>query len=189
MGTITNFLKDVREGRAGAPDQLFDHIYDVLKMIARSHLKKHRAGALQATDLVNAAYERLAAKEMIGAEDRRQFFFLLSRAMHDVLVEQVRSDLARKRGGGAKRMPLIEIAIEDHARQVQVLDLHEALADLGAADPVAARVVMLRFYASMSLEEAATTIGSTFAVTRRHWEYAKAWLHERLTRKDSMRTI
>lgn len=187
MGTITTLLAEVREGRAGASDRLFTHIYDDLKLVARRHLRKHRGGVFQATDLVNAAYERLAARDVVSAADRRQFFFLLSRAMHDILVEQVRADLARKRGGDAQRVPLVEVTLDQSTRHVDILDLQEALADLGANEPEAARIVMLRFYAGLTLEEAADTVGSTFAITRRHWEYAKAWLHERLSRPGRMR--
>lgn len=184
MATITALLQDAKAGAAGAMDRLFAHVYDDLRQVARGHLRR-RSGFLQATALVNAAFERLAAKEALTAEDRRQFFFVLSRAMHDVLVEQVRAKLARKRGGGARRVPLVEIAADGETRLIDVLDLEEAIAELGSTDPQAAQVVMLRFYSELTLEETSEAIGLTFAVTRRHWEYAKAWLHERLSRGRS----
>ncbi len=181
MATITSLLGEVREGRAGAADRLFAHVYDDLRQVARQHLQKHRAGVLQATALVNAAYERLASREALNAADRRHLFYLFGRAMHDVLVEQVRRDLAEKRGGGLKQVPLLEVTVEGSSRRIDLLDLQEALAELSLADPDAARIVMLRFYAGLTLEESATAADLTFAVARRHWEYAKAWMHERLT--------
>lgn len=185
MATITSLLAEFRDGQAGSADRLFAHVYGELKQIARQHLQGRRAGVLQATALVNAAYERLAAREVLTADDRKHLFYVFSRAMHDVLVEQVRHDLAEKRGGGLNQVPSLEVAIEGATRQVDLLDLQEALSELGVIDPDAARVVMLRFYAGLSLEETAAAANLTFAVTRRHWEYAKAWIHERLTVRGS----
>lgn len=181
MATITSLLGEVREGRADAADRLFAHVYEDLKQVARQQLQKNRAGVLQATALVNAAYERLASREALDAADRRHLFYLFGRAMHDVLVEQVRRDLAEKRGGGLKQVPLLEVTVEGASRRIDLLDLQEALAELSLSDPDAARIVMLRFYAGLTLEESATAAELTFAVARRHWEYAKAWIHERLT--------
>ena len=107
--------------------------------------------------------------------------------MHDVLVDQARADLAQKRGGGMRQLPLLEVNIEQSSSRIDILDLQEALADLGAKDPEAARVVMLRFYAGLTLEEVAETMHQSFAMVRRHWEYARAWLHDRLTRKGGFR--
>jgi RNA polymerase sigma factor (TIGR02999 family) len=181
MGSITSLLQELKDGRAGATDRLFALVYDDLKLVAHHHLQKCPARALQATALVSAAYERLAARESLEAADRKHLFYLFSRAMHDVLVEQVRADLALKRGRQLRQVPLLEVAVEGHTQSIDILDLHEALSELGLNDPEAARVVMLRYYGGLSLEEAAEATSSTFAITRRHWEYAKAWLHERLT--------
>ncbi|MBX3394153.1 MAG: hypothetical protein KF841_02170 [Phycisphaerae bacterium] len=180
MGTVTSLLKDVRDGLPNAPDRLFAHIYSDLKSVARMHLARHRRGVLQATELVNAAYARLAAKEPIAARDRSEIFYIISRAMHDVLVERVRADLALKRGREMRRVPLIEISLEPLPHPIDFMDLHQALSELGAIDEAAAHVVLMKFYSGLTLEEIAEAMGTTFAVTRRHWDYAKAWLHERL---------
>jgi RNA polymerase sigma factor (TIGR02999 family) len=181
MGTITELLQQMREGRAGAADRLFAHVYEELKEVARQQLQKQHAGVLQPTALVNEAFERLADREALDAENRKHLFYLFGRAMHDVLVEQVRRDLADKRGGRLNQLPMIEVAVDGGTRQYDLLDLQQALSELSLADPTAARIVMLRFYAGLSLEETAAAVEMTFAVTRKHWEYAKAWMHVRLT--------
>jgi len=182
VGTITSLLQEMRLGRSDAHNQLFAHVYDELKIIALSHIQHRNAGVLQATALVHAAYERLTENESLDAEDRRHFFYLLSRAMHDVLVEHIRSECAVKRGGRANRVPLLEVAADGCTTQVDVMDLREALAELDAVDADAARIVRARYFVGLSLEQSSQEIGCSFAVARRHWEYAKAWLHERLTR-------
>lgn len=181
MATITSLLGEIRDGSVGASDRLYRHVYDDLKDIARQRLRKIQPGALDATALVNAAYERLASKEALDAADRRHLFYLFSRAIHDVLVEQVRADLAEKRGGKLRRVPVMEVSVDGTTRQVDLLDLQDALSDLGRIDPVAAQIVVLRFYGRMSLEDCALAVGLSFAVARRHWDYAKAWMHERLS--------
>jgi RNA polymerase sigma factor (TIGR02999 family) len=134
MDTITSLLRKAQEGSVNARDQLYAHVYVDLKIVARKHLRNCKAGVLQTTALVNAAYERLAAREVFAASDRRQFFYFLSRAMHDVLVDQVRADLAQKRGGGKHRIPLIELAADETKQRIDILDLHEALSELGGVD-------------------------------------------------------
>ncbi len=182
MNTITTLLRQVENGHEGAMNRLFAHVYDDLRKVARQQLLNHRAGVLQATALVNAAYERLATKETINAADRKHLFFLFSRAMHDVLVEQARANLSLKRGGGVRHIPLVEISMDERTQHVEIFDLQEALSQLGLAEPEAAHMITLRFYSGMTLEEAAEAMNISFAVARRHWEYGKAWLHERLTR-------
>lgn len=183
MGTITRLLHDIGEGRDGAESQLYDHVYPDLKEIARSQLRGRRFGALSATALVSAAYERLAAKEKLEANDRRHLYYLLSRAMHDVIVETARFDLAAKRGGGVKPSTFIEISIDDGRQRVEILDLDDAMRELRQSFPNAHRMIMLRFYGGLTLQEAADDMGVTFAIARGQWEFAKAWLHERLSRE------
>lgn len=184
MGTITSLLREIRNGQCGAVDRLFSHVYEDLKDVARQYLSQYRSRNLPATALVSAAYERLASKEAIDAADRRHLFYLFSRAMHDILVEEVRADLAIKRGGRLRRAPLLEIAVDGTTHHADILDVQEALSALSATDPDAARIVMLRYYGGLSVEEAAEAMQTTFAIARRQWEYAKAWLHERLSSSE-----
>jgi len=184
MGTITTLLDEARSGRADAVDRLFSHVYEDLKAVARRFSGNAPRNGLQATEIVHVAYQRLASREGLNVENRRQFFYVLSRAMHDILVEQARNELAQKRGGGIRRETLIEVAWEESSKRIDILDLQNALADLGAAEPDVARIVMLRFYAGMTLEETAETVGCSFSTVRGHWDYAKAWLRARLMPPD-----
>lgn len=184
MGTITTLLDEARSGRADAVDRLFSHVYEDLKAVARRFSRNASRNGLQATEIVHVAYQRLASREGLNVENRRQFFYVLSRAMHDILVEQARNELAQKRGGGIRHEALIEVAWEESSQRIDILDLQNALADLGAVEPDVARIVMLRFYAGMTLEETAETVGCSFSTVRGHWDYAKAWLRARLMPPD-----
>lgn len=185
MGTITFLLQGVKNGEPGALDRLYAHVHDDLKLVAQRFARQRHHAAFQATELLGAAYERLAGKEALDAENRRQFFFLLSRAMHDVLVEQVRAEMAKKRGGKSNRVPMFEVTWEDSSNPVDILDLKDALAELRTQEPEIAGIVLLRFYGDMTLREVSEMSGVSYSTTRRQWDYAKAWLRERLTRGDS----
>ncbi len=182
MGTITSLLHDMKAGQEGAQNQLFEYVYKDLKRVAKRFSRNNPNAPFQTTELLGEAYQRLAGKETLNAENRRHFFFLLSRAMQDVLVDQARRDLAEKRGGGiANRAPMVEVTWENSKDPIAVLDLQEALAELGEKQPEIARVVLLRIYAGMTLHEIAADTGDAYSKTRRAWDYAKAWLRERLT--------
>lgn len=182
MATITSILADVRSGQPGATNRLFELVYDDLKNVARQKLRGKTPGVLQPTALINSAFQRLAEREGIAARDRRHFFYLLSRAMHDILVETVRAELAAKRGGGARRVTMVELTVDNETRQVELLDLHEALLELETQDPVGAQVITLRYYGGLTLDEIVESSGLSLATVRKNWAYAIAWLHERLSR-------
>jgi RNA polymerase sigma factor (TIGR02999 family) len=119
---------------------------------------------------------------VLDATNRRHFFFMFQRAMHDALAAHVRSESAQKRGGGRERIGLIEFEADGDTFAVDILDLRAALEELRQTDPDGAQVIMLRFFGGRSLDETAAIMECTFATARRHWEYARAWLHERLSR-------
>jgi len=182
-GTITILLRETREGELGARDRLFDAVYDDLRRLAHSQLSNlGRSGTIEGTALVHSACERLLGKGQLDAEDRKHFFFLLSRAMHDVLVEHIRAENALRRGGGHQRVPLVEFATDGQMVRLDLLAVHEAIEELRGVDAQAAQVVQLRFFAGRTLEQCEELMGVSFAMVRRHWDYAKAWLHERLSR-------
>lgn len=183
-GTITILLQRARSGEAAAANELFERVYDDLRRLARGKYGHVPGRGLEGTALVNAACERLLGRDALNAEDRRHFFFLLGRAMHDVLVEEARARAAEKRGGDRRQVPLVDFAADGASHTFEMLDLHAALEELRRADPDAAQVVSLRFFGNRTLEEAAEMMGVTFAVARRHWDYAKAWLSERLSRTN-----
>ncbi len=180
-GTITKLLYDVRSGRVAALDELFQLLYDDLREMARHELRHAGNDPIHATTLVHTACQRLLAKNALCAEDRRHFYFILGRAMHDVLVEQIRSEQTLKRGAGWKKRPLVEFEAENGPVRADIIDLGEALADLQATDPSAHKMVLLRFFGGRTMSEAAELMGCTMAVGRGHWDYARAWLQDRLT--------
>src|SRR4051794_24077347 len=182
-GTITLLLNQVREGQAGARDELFDRVYSDLRRIAQHAIDKGgwpRDG-LEGTALVSAACERLLGRGDIDAENRRHFFYIFGRAMRDVLVERARGELALKRGGAVRHVPLIGFEIDGEMTRTTVMDLHDALDELRKIDERSAQVVELRFFSGRTLQEVAELTGLSFGAVRRDWEYARAWLHVRLS--------
>lgn len=179
--TVTNLLRQIRAGDARAQERLFRLVYQDLRRLAQSQINAMRfRGDFEGTSLANAACGRLLEEGVIEAEDRRHFFFLLARAMRDVLIDEIRRGDAARRGGGAVPLPLVEV-VADRA-PADVAWMHEAVDRLLEADPQAGRVVLLRFYADRTIEETAELLGISVAMVRREWDYAKAWLRERFTR-------
>jgi RNA polymerase sigma factor (TIGR02999 family) len=181
-GTITHLLRQARMGHQPAVDELFDKVYQQLKRLARGQLAGQVGDRrLEVTSLVHAACHKLMRKGPLDAEDRRHFFFLFGRAMQDVLAEEARHDLAQKRGGGRRRVPLAEFEADSDTFAADILDLRQALDELRRHDPNGAQIVMLRYFCGLTLEETAETMECTLAAVRRDWDYARAWLHERMT--------
>lgn len=181
-GTVTLMLRRARDGDRDAEGELFAYVQDDLRTLAR---KAIRTGAwpqngVQATELINMACVRLLGRAPIDANDRRHFFFLLGRAMHDVLVEEARRATAQKRGGGRQPAPLVEFEVEKHGLRMDMLQLREALEELRAHDPDGARVVSMLFFSGRTLRETAELLGCTLATVRDHWSYARAWLQARV---------
>lgn len=185
-GTITGFLHRMQNGDPEAPHALLSHAQEELRRIARRRIREARGQqSLQVTAVVNEACARLLEHQALNVQDRRHFFFVFSRAMRDVLVEAIRGECARKRGGGWQRLAIGEFVADGHTHAIDLLDLHDALNELQECDPEGARIIELRFFNGLTLHEAADTMGCTFAIARRHWDYAKAWLFERLSRGES----
>lgn len=137
---------------------------------------------LDGTSLVNDACERLLGRSLLDAADRRHFFYLFGRAMHDVLVELARSDMAAKRGGGRRPIALVDFQVDGESQNIELLDLEQAIGELRKSEPRAAQIVDLRFFGGRSLQETAELLGCSFATVRREWDYARAWLRDRLSK-------
>lgn len=185
-GTITSLLTDARAGGAAASETLWGLVYEELRGIAVQKLRGYRGGVLQPTALVNAAFERLLGRNALDAENRRHLFYLFSRAMNDVYADHLRKEGAQKRGGGRARVPLMEVSDETGSRTLNFSELNQALCELRAIDSDAADLIQLRFFGGLSLQAASETLGLTFGVGRRRWDYAKAWLHQRLSASQEM---
>ncbi len=181
-GTVTLLLREMRAGSRPAFDELFRRIQHELRRYAQSMIRPSAGHEASSTELVNMACAKLLGRGELQAQDRAHLFFLLGRAMRDALVEEVRKDAAQKRGGGRAAAPLADFPVQERTTYLDILDLNTALAELEVRDPIGARVIELRFFAGLTLEQTAEAMGCSFADVRRDWSYARAWLSERLSR-------
>jgi RNA polymerase sigma factor (TIGR02999 family) len=182
MSEVTRILTAIAEGDALAAGQLLPLVYDELRRLAAHKLAHEARGqTLQATALVHEAYLRL-----VGPADERRwydrghFFAAAAEAMRHILVDNARRKRRGKHGGGRRREPLEEQVPALPAEGEDLLALDEALTRLAAEDPEAAAVVQLRYFAGLSVEEAAQSLGMSRATAYRHWTFARAWLLEEL---------
>jgi RNA polymerase sigma factor (TIGR02999 family) len=176
--TVTELLEYARTGDHVALDQLLPLVYGELRRIAARYMRRERPGqTLQATALVNEAYLRLARDEHLSFQNRAHLLGIAARAMREILVERARARGAQKRGGKDARVTLDEGMLADAAEQVDVLALHTALDKLAALDAQQARIVELRFFGGLTIEEAAEVLGVSPATVKRGWAVARAWLY------------
>lgn len=181
---ITQMLRDWGSGKPGAIDDLLPLIYSELHRQAAAYLRRERPNhTLQTTALVHEAYLKLVDQRHVEWRNRGHFFAIAAQAMRRILVDHARTHRREKRGGPAENLPLEEalLATADEAN-VDVIALDEALARLAEFDPDQERLVELRYFAGLSLEEAADVLGVSRATAAREWAMAKAWLHRELTR-------
>jgi RNA polymerase sigma factor (TIGR02999 family) len=174
----------VEAAEAGDPEaagRLLPLVYSELRKLAGAWMGKLPPGqTLQPTALVHEAYLRLLGKRDLNLNGRRHFFFAAARAMRDILVEQARSKAGPKRGGNRGRVPLDETLAALEPAADHVLAVSEALDELEREDPLKARLVQLRYFAGMNMEEAAQVLGVSQRTAHRHWRFVKAWLRARL---------
>ena len=175
---ITRLLADWNAGDAAALERLAPLVYAELRRIARRQMGRERQGhTLQATALVNEAYLRLAGGGGLALQDRAHFYAVCAQVMRHVLVDHARARARDKRGAGAPHVPLDEAANAVAADSAELVALDEALRGLEEVDPQKARVVALRYFAGLSIEETAEVLGISPTTVRREWRRAKAWLY------------
>jgi RNA polymerase sigma factor (TIGR02999 family) len=178
---VTQLLDQIRAGREDAAEALLRLVHDELRGMARRQMGGVPASnTLQPTALVNEAYLRLFRKGDVPWEDRRHFFYAAGRAMRDVLVEQARKHGRLKRGGDRKRLTLDENAVCAEEQADDLVALDEALRELEQRDRDGAEVVMLRYFAGLTIEQAAQAMGTSRATVDRSWHFARAWLRKRI---------
>ena len=177
MNEVTRILSGIEAGDPHAAQQLLPLVYDELRKLAAQKLAQEKPGqTLQATALVHEAYLRLVDGEPQHWNSRRHFFAAAAEAMRRILVEQARRKKRHKHGGGRRRVPLDEVQLASHEGVDELLAIHEALDKLAAADPQAAQLVQLRYFAGLSVEQAAEVLGLPRSTAYVHWSYAKASL-------------
>jgi RNA polymerase sigma factor (TIGR02999 family) len=182
---FTQILGDVQAGKPQAAEQLLPLVYEQLRAIARRNMQQERsAHTLQATALVHEAYLRLLGDQPLEWDSRGHFYVAAAEAMRRILIEHARSRGRAKRGGERKRVPLtvVDLAADDDAAQIMAVD--EAFRRLEEQDPDAAKVVRLRFYAGLSVEDTAAALGMSPRSVAREWSYARAWLHGALAEHE-----
>src|SRR5690606_27505967 len=176
-GDVTRLLAAAGQGDRPAFDRLYAAVYAELRRMAASRMRRERrAVTLQPTALVNEAWLRLAGD---GSDfgSRAQFFFAAGESMRRILVEYARRRLAAKRGGGQEAVTLSGLELPAGPQcEVDVLAVDEALQRLERERPRLARLVTLRFFAGLSIEDAATALGVSPATAKRDWSFARAWL-------------
>lgn len=186
---VTVLLNAAGGGDPAAAERLLPLVYDELRTLAHQRLAKEPGGGrhitMQATGLVHEAYLRLVKDNEAQWNGRNHFFAAAAIAMRRILVERARAYAGPKRGGGAVRLPLDEAgaAATDDApsNAVDWIALDAALKDLEAHDPRLAQIVMLRYFAGLSVERTAEVIGLSARQVKREWAVARAWLYERMT--------
>jgi RNA polymerase sigma factor (TIGR02999 family) len=185
MSDVRRILSAIEQGDPHAAEQLLPLVYDELRQLAAQRLARERPGeTLQATALVHEAYLRLVDVPQAQHWDSRgHFFAAAAEAMRRILIDQARRKHSRKRGGGLRRVELDDgarlAAPDDHAAE-DLLALDEALAQLEGEDPLKARLVKLRYFAGLSLADAAEALGISAATAKRYWVYARSWLYGKL---------
>lgn len=177
MTDVTRILNAIEQGNKAATDELLPLLYEELRMLAARKLSQELPGqTLQATALVNEAYIRLVGSECRNWNSRNHFFMAAAEAMRRILIENARRKKSLKHGGGYQRVELDDapVASDEHTGDLVVLD--QALVKLAVEDPVKADLVKLRYFAGLSIDQAAEVLGISRATAVRHWSFARAWL-------------
>ncbi|MEO6725808.1 MAG: sigma-70 family RNA polymerase sigma factor [Blastocatellia bacterium] len=180
---VTQLLIDWRKGDQAALDQLVPLIYQELHKIAGGYLSRERSGhTIQPTALIHEAYLRMVAQQMPEWQNRKHFFGVAAQLMRQILVENARSHSAAKRGAGEQNLPLEEALVYSTERPGDLVALDDALNSLAALDPRKSRMVELRFFGGLSLEETAEVMGVSIPTVVREMRLAQAWLHREMAK-------
>lgn len=182
-GDITKLLKRWNDGDREALDRVLPLVYEELRKIAARQLRHEQAPSVEPTDLVHALYLQLTAQHRTNWLNRSQFFGIVATMMRRILVDHARARLADKRGGTTITISLTALIADlpsDRGVVSDVLAIDRALERLAARDPEHARLVELRFFAGLSIEETAVALGQSPATVKRTWRLVRAWLFREL---------
>ena len=178
---ITGLLLQWQGGDRQALDSLISVVYDELRLIASRHLSREwRPGSLQTTALVNEAYLKLIDQRRVAWQNRAHFFALAAQLMRRILVDDARRVLRKKHGGGVPGTPIEEVPLPAPAPDVDAVDalaLDRALTELERIDPGQAKLVELRFFGGLTVEETALVLGVSPRTVKREWAVARGWLY------------
>jgi RNA polymerase sigma factor (TIGR02999 family) len=178
---VTDLLAQWSHGDDAALAELTPLVYDELRRVAHHYLSgERRDHTLQTTALVNEVYLRLADQTNPRWQNRAHFFAVAARAMRQILVSYARSQQAQKRGGGAFKVDLDEVALILQEESKEIVDLHEALEQLSALDARKAQIVELKYFGGLNYDEIAEVLKISRITVRRDWEFARVWLYTEL---------
>jgi len=184
LSDITQILAEWDQGRPGALEKLAPVVYGELRQIAAAHMRHERSDhTLQPTALVHEAFLRLVSQRPVRWEGQAQFFGIAARLMRQILVNHARDRNTAKRGGRDLTLTLDASVDWAGARSVDLVALDDALTALAALDPQQSRVVELRFFGGLTVEEAAAVLGVSAPTVKREWRAARAWLHGQIKRR------
>jgi RNA polymerase sigma-70 factor, ECF subfamily len=179
--SITEWLMQARQGDSIATGKLWESVYGEVRQLARQALAREFAQvSIASTELAHEVYVRLAGKDALSFESRAHLLATVARAIRRVLIDRARAKLADKRGGHAQRVPLDEAVISLSVDDPELLDLDAALVALEQHNPQHARLVELRFFGGLTLDEAADVMGISRRSVANHWALARAWLRRKL---------
>ena len=180
---ITGLLVAWGGGDREALDRLVPLVYQELRRLARRQMRRERPGdTLQTTALVNEAYLRLVDYERVRPRDRAHFLAIAAQAMRRILVERARGRRSEKRGGDPQRISLEDAGDLSDERAAELVALDEALRAFAAIDPRKARLVELRYFGGLTIEETAEVLGVSTPTVERDWRTARIWLHREISR-------
>jgi RNA polymerase sigma factor (TIGR02999 family) len=178
---VTGLLRQWGDGDPAALDRLLPLVYDELHRIARQHMGHERTGhSLQATALINEAYLRLVEAQDIAWRDRSHFLAVSARIMRHILIDHARAQRYQKRGGNAVRVVLDEALVVSHDSTHDFIALDDALKALARFDDRKSRVIELRFFGGLTVEETASVLNVSVDTVMRDWRLAKAWLQREM---------
>lgn len=187
MADVTRILTAIEQGDARAADELLPLVYQELRQLAAQRMKQERPGqTLQATALVHEAYIRLVGTESQNWNSRAHFFAAAAEAMRRILIDIARRKKSFRHGGDRKRVDLDEVVLADDSDipSDELLALDEALEKLTQEDKASAELIKLRFFAGLTMEQAAELLGIPRRTADRNWAYARAWLYKEVSKGD-----
>lgn len=178
---ITQMLREMADGETSAPDALLTAVYDELRRLARGYMRNERSEhTLQATALVHEAYIQLVDWKNVSWQNRAHFFAAAAKMMRKILVDHARERNALKRGGGVRTIALDDAVSFPHRTDIDLVSLDDAVRELESFDPQQAKIVELRFFGGLTIEETAHALNISDSTVKRDWQIAKAWLFARL---------
>ncbi len=180
-GQITGLLQDWRNGDQAAIDKLLPIVYDELRRLAAGFFRSERLNhTLEPTALVHEAYLHLVDQSRVGWENRAHFFGAAAKLMRRILIDHARSHNAAKRGGGEIRVSLADDVAVTKQRELDLITLDGALDELALLDEQQSRIVEMRYFGGLSIEETAEVLAISPATVKREWNTARAWLYRRM---------